>query len=298
LGDRYITIAMRKQFPRAKDTTKRLWKQGVLIFLYTAIMSLLLKNTQFIFDHSWHGGHLTHPGFVKSFVACLFATVPISAIYEAGFYIHNWKKSVAEAERLAHITTSSQLEALRNQVSPHFLFNSLNTLASIIPDQPEDAVRFTLKLSQVYRSILDLKDKQIMTLNEELNFLENYIFLCQTRFGASISFEIKINDALRHHYLVPLTMQMLLENAIKHNIVSQRRPLLIEVYTEGNKWVCMRNNLQEKLTEVEGTGTGLKNIRERYLLTFGLPVHIEQDGQYFIAKLPVIPIHDYSHIAH
>ena len=223
--------------------------------------------------------------------------MPISAIYEAGFYIHNWKKSVAEAERLAHITTSSQLEALRNQVSPHFLFNSLNTLASIIPDQPEDAVRFTLKLSQVYRSILDLKDKQILTLNEELNFLENYIFLCQTRFGASISFEIKINDALRHHYLVPLTMQMLLENAIKHNIVSQRRPLLIEVYTEGNNWVCMRNNLQEKLTEVEGTGTGLKNIRERYLLTFGLPVHIEQDGQYFIAKLPVIPIHDYSHIA-
>jgi two-component system, LytTR family, sensor kinase len=298
IGDRFITIQMRRRFPLAKQTSKRLWTQGALIVMYTALMSLLLKGADPLFDHGYHGGELTHPSFIKSFVACLFATVPISAIYEAGYFIHNWKKSIAETERLAHTTTKSQLEALRNQVNPHFLFNSLNTLVSIIPDQPDDAIQFTLKLSQVYRSILDLKDKQVVTLREELAFLDNYIYLCKTRFGPSISFEIRIDDHLKEHFLVPLTLQMLLENAIKHNIVSQRRPLHIELFNEGTNWICMRNNAQEKSSEVEGTGTGLKNIRERYQLTFGLPIIIENRDTIFTAKLPVIPIYDHPRTNH
>jgi two-component system, LytTR family, sensor kinase len=298
LGDRWITIRMRRRFPLASQTSKRLWTQGLIIVLYTAAMAIVLKSSEGAFDHRFHSADLPHPGFIKSFVACLFATIPITAIYEAAYFIHNWKKSVAETERLAHTTTRSQLEALRNQVNPHFLFNSLNTLASIIPDQPDDAVQFTLKLSQVYRSILDLKDKQVVTLQEELTFLENYIFLCKTRFGQSISFDIRIDEHIKNHFLVPLTLQMLLENAIKHNVVSQRRPLHIEVYNEGADLVCMRNNVQEKSSEVEGTGTGLKNIRERYQLTFGMPVVVIHTEQTFVAKLPILSIHDHTRTPH
>jgi hypothetical protein len=294
LGDRWITIRMRKLFPLPQQTKKRLWIQGTIIVIYTAIMAYILKSQKQMFDHSFLATPLAHPGYLKSFVACMFATVPISAIYEAGFFIHNWKKSVAETERLAHTTTRSQLEALRNQVNPHFLFNSLNTLASIIPDQPENAVQFTLKLSQVYRSILDLKDKQAVTVQEELAFIENYIYLCKTRFDKGISFQIAISDEARKQFLVPLTLQMLLENAIKHNIVSQRKPLHIEIYNEDSAFICMRNNVQEKSSEVEGTGTGIRNIRERYQLTFGLPVIIEHGAESFVAKLPIIPIHDYT----
>lgn len=192
------------------------------------------------------------------------------------------------------IQRQNEYKALRNQVNPHFLFNSLNTLASIIPDQPDNAVQFTLKLSQVYRSILDLIDKQAVTVQEELAFLENYIYLCKTRFDKGISFDIAISDEARKQFLVPLTLQMLLENAIKHNIVSQRKPLHIEIYNEGDEFICMRNNVQEKSSEVEGTGTGIRNIRERYQLTFGLPVIIEHGAESFVAKLPIIPIHDYT----
>jgi two-component system, LytTR family, sensor kinase len=298
IGDRWITIRMRKIFPFAHQTMKRLWIQGTLIVIYTAIMAYFLQHNKDLFDHSHLGIPLQHPSYMKSFVACMFATVPISAIYEAGYYIHHWKKSIAETERLAHTSTRSQLEALRNQVNPHFLFNSLNTLASIIPDQPENAVQFTLKLSHVYRSILDIRDKQAVTVEEELAFLENYIYLCKTRFDKSITFEISISDEARKQFLVPLTLQMLLENAIKHNIVSQRKPLHVQVYNEGNNFICMRNNVQEKSTEVEGTGTGIRNIRERYMLTFGLPVVIEHSAEAFIAKLPIISIHDYSSTHH
>jgi two-component system, LytTR family, sensor kinase len=298
LGDRWITIQLRKRYYKPQDTARRLWLQSIFIILYTAVMSLLLKSSDHLFDHSFHGGPATHPGYLKSFVACLFATIPISAIYEAAYFIHHWKRSAAEAERLAHTTTRSQLEALRNQVNPHFLFNSLNTLASIIPDQPENAVEFTLKLSQVYRSILALKDKQVITLQEELNFLENYIYLCKTRFGSSISFDIDINAQVKNYFLVPLTLQMLLENAIKHNIVSQKKPLHIRIYSEDQGYICMRNNVQEKFTEVEGTGTGLKNIRERYQLTFGLPIIVHHTSSDFIAKLPIRSIHDYTHLDH
>ncbi len=298
LGDRWITIRMRKLYPLASQTKKRLWLQGAIIVGYTAIMAFVLKSQEGMFDHSFHEGTLEHPGYLKSFIACMFATVPITAIYEAGFFIHNWKKSVAETERLAHTTTRSQLEALRNQVNPHFLFNSLNTLASIIPDQPDNAVQFTLKLSQVYRSILDLKDKQVVTVQEELALLENYIYLCKTRFDKSITFDIAISDEVKNHFLVPMTLQMLLENAIKHNIVSQRKPLHIQVYNEGHQFVCMKNNVQEKSTEVEGTGTGIRNIRERYMLTFGLPVIITHSADAFTAKLPIIPIHEYTSTHH
>ncbi len=297
MGDRYITIQFRKKFPAIHDIKKRLFYQSLVIFAYTALMAIPLKSTSGLFQHTFAGSDI-HPGYFKSFVACLFATIPITAIYEAGFFINRWKMSIAETEKLKQQNTQSQLEALRNQINPHFLFNSLNTLASLIPEDPKSAIDFVHKLSNVYRSILDLKEKTIVTLDEELEYLDNYIYLLKTRFGENIRFEIEIHDVCKTCYLVPLSVQMLLENAIKHNVVSQRKPLTVTIRNEGTNVLIVRNNLQLKDQHNESTGTGLLNIENRYQLTFGVPITVSQTATEFIVKLPLIAIEDYESTRH
>ncbi len=297
MGDRYITIQFRKRFPAFYDVKKRLFYQSMTILAYTALMAIPLKSTGGLFHHTFSGSGV-HPGYFKSFVACMFATIPITAIYEAGFFINRWKMSIAETEKLKQQNTQSQLEALRNQINPHFLFNSLNTLASLIPEDPKSAIDFVHKLSNVYRSILDLKEKTIVTLDEELQYLDNYIYLLKTRFGENIHFEIDIHDACKTCYLVPLSVQMLLENAIKHNIVSQKKPLTVTIRNEGANMLVVRNNLQLKDQHNESTGTGLVNIENRYQLTFGVPIIVSQTATEFIVKLPLIAIEDYESTRH
>lgn len=295
IGDRYITIAFRKLFPAFQQTRRRLLYQSLAILAYTAGIALPLKLSEPFFDHSFVQ-NVEHPGYIKSFVACLFATIPISAIYEAGFFINRWKLSIAEAERLKQQNTQSQLEALRNQINPHFLFNSLNTLASLIPEDSATSVQFVQKLSKVYRIILDLGDKQVVTLQEELEFLNDYNYLMKTRFGDNIHFEVVCEDGCKSCYLVPLSLQILIENAIRHNIVSSKKPLHIRI--EANqRFVRVSNNLQPRTQPNTGTGTGLKNIRERYQLTFGLPIEIDQTADAFIVQLPLVNIqaHEHSH---
>jgi two-component system, LytTR family, sensor kinase len=297
LGDRYITIQFRKKFPSFHEVKKRILYQSLTILLYTAIMALPLKSTEGLFEHTFSDNPI-HPGYLKSFVACLFATIPITAIYEAGFFINRWKMSIAEAEKLKQQNTQSQLEALRNQINPHFLFNSLNTLASLIPEDPKVAVEFVQKLSNVYRSILDLKDKTVVTLEEELEYLDNYMYLLKSRFGDNIQFKMNIHDACMTCYVVPLSVQMLLENAIKHNIVSQKKPLIIHISNQGEHEIVISNNLQRKDQQNDSTGTGLLNIENRYLLTFGRRITVSETDTEFTVKLPLIPISNYESTSH
>jgi two-component system, LytTR family, sensor kinase len=293
LGDRYITIFFRKKFPAIKENRKRILLQSAAILIYTAIMAMPLKMSESLFDHQYTLG-IAHPGYWKSMLACLFATVPISAIYEAGYFIHKWKLSIAESEKLKQQNTQSQLEALRNQINPHFLFNSLNTLVTIIPEDHKRAVDFVHKLSNVYRSLLDLKEKTIVTLEEELEYLDNYIYLLNTRFEENIIFDIELENACKTCYMVPLSLQMLVENAIKHNIISQKKPLHIKISNENDYTLVISNNLQLKTQKSEGTGTGLSNIENRYQLTFGLPIEVKSSDDSFVVKLPLIPINDYE----
>jgi two-component system LytT family sensor kinase len=297
LGDRYIILYFRKKFPAFHDVKKRLFYQSVVVLTYTAVMAVPLKRTDGFFTPSF-SDVIVHPSYLKSFVACMFATVAITAIYEAAYFIHRWKLSIADTEKLKQQNTQSQLEALRNQINPHFLFNSLNTLASLIPEDPKNAIEFVHKLSHVYRSVLDLKEKTIVTLEEELAYLDNYIYLLKTRFGENIQFDIDIHHACRTCYLVPLSLQMLLENAIKHNIVSQKRPLIVSIRNEGEQMLIIRNNLQLKEQETESTGTGLMNIENRYQLTFGVPIEVTQTDSEFIVKLPLIAIAQYENTHH
>jgi hypothetical protein len=200
---------------------------------------------------------------------------------------NNWIKSIEKNEELKRENLLAKYEALKNQVNPHFLFNSLNTLSGVVEQKPELATGFIKKLSDIYRYVLDQNDKELVFLHDEMKFVEDYIFLSKMRFGKGLIFNSYIKDNL-HLQVVPLGIQMLVENAIKYNIISDELSLKIEMKIE-NDFVIVTNNLQKKKTIQSGKEPlGLENLKKRYAYLSGTPMEvIESDGK-FIVKLPII----------
>jgi LytS/YehU family sensor histidine kinase len=226
---------------------------------------------------------------ISGFSAALFNSLLVISVYEAIYFMKRYMHSVAETEQLKREMVQSQLETLKNQVNPHFLFNSLNTLVSIIPDDRDVAVEFVRKLSKVYRYILEIKDRELILLSEELEFLNAYIFLQKIRFGDNLVIKLEVPPHLMEHQVVPLSLQMLLENALKHNVVSTEKPLHIEIYIgKDDQTLVVRNNLQLKQQVIDSTGTGLKNIRNRYHFASGREVETIVTTSAFIVALPLI----------
>ena len=176
---------------------------------------------------------------------CIFCTLTVVAIYESIYFMNELRKSVEEKEMLKRESLKAQLNALKTQVNPHFLFNNLNTLSSVIPENPKLAVDFVQQLSKVYRHILEVKDEQSILLKEELDVMKAYAFLLQTRFGDNLDVIINVPEEKLKKRIVPLSLQILMENAIKHNIVSSDKPLRIDVFAENGRLV-VSNNLQKK----------------------------------------------------
>ncbi|ARS35770.1 sensor histidine kinase [Pontibacter actiniarum] len=193
------------------------------------------------------------------------------------------------AEQLQKETYRAQLEALKNQVNPHFLFNSLNVLNSLIYVDQDRAAAFLSQLSEVYRSLLDSSGKQLVPLKKELELVQAYIHLLKTRFGANVQFLVEVPDAYRQLELPPTAVQMLLENAIKHNGYTSQKPLQISIFVADGKLV-VKNNLQPRLDEVKSTRIGLKNIGTRYSYLTGQEVEVTQTEQDFIVRLPLLKV--------
>lgn len=182
----------------------------------------------------------------------------------------------------------SQFEVLKQQVNPHFLFNSLNVLTSLIKLEPDLAERFSEQLSKVYRYVLENKDNELVDLNTELNFLEAYIFLLNIRFVDKLRVNINIPEAKRSCQIIPLAMQLLIENAIKHNIMSKNEPLNIDVFIDSKNFLNIINNLQARSSQLVSTGVGLKNIQNRYMLLNNTEPIFEKTNTHFIAKVPLV----------
>ncbi|GAB4427898.1 MAG: hypothetical protein OHK0039_46350 [Bacteroidia bacterium] len=193
-----------------------------------------------------------------------------------------------EAE-LAREKIRFQFETLRNQVNPHFLFNSFNTLASLIDEDQTQAINYVNRLAELFRNILLYRDKAVITLREELHLLQPYLYLQQQRYGAKLHFDFDVAPGLLEHYLPPLTLQMLIENAIKHNVVSQARPLHIALRSDlAGQYLVVENPVQEKRSPAPSTGLGLANIRERYRLLSAQPVLIDQSEARFRVQVPLL----------
>lgn len=224
---------------------------------------------------------------VNSNAAALVCTLTVVAIYESIYFMNELRKSVEEKEMLKRESLKAQLNALKTQVNPHFLFNNLNTLSSIIPDNPRQAVDFVQQLSKVYRHILEVKDEQSILLKDELDVVRAYAFLLQTRFGDNLGITINVPDDKLEKKIVPLSLQILMENAIKHNIVSSDKPLQIDVFAQNGRLV-VSNTLQKKNQINESTGIGLDNIRNRYKLLGEKQVEVTENGSNFTVSIPLI----------
>lgn len=286
-GNRFIMIYSRKKYPLFKDVRKRLYFQSAFMLIFTVASNILLGKA---FEGVYH--HDTGPvtfaeEMIRSNSAAIFCTVMIISIYESIYFMRQLRYSVEEAETLKRENLSAQLNALRTQVNPHFLFNNLNTLSSLIPECPEHAVDFVQQLSKVYRHILEVKDEKSIPLKEELELLEAYTFLLKTRFGNNLDVRIDIPAEKLDKRIVPLSLQLLMENAIKHNIVSSGRPLRINILTSNGNLV-VDNNLQIKNQISESTGIGLDNIRNRYKLLGDRTINVTETATNFTVSIPLI----------
>lgn len=285
LGNRQITIFFRRMFPSHADLTKRLLKQLFVTLIFTFSLSFIIGALE-SYAGAFTENEVKNKGLLQTFLISFSATIFVVTIYEAAYFFTRWKESIAETEKLKKERMSSQLEALKNQVNPHFLFNSLNTLASIIPEDQKKAVEFVQRMSTVYRNILDLNQRQVVTLREELESLKDYVFLVQTRFPENLKVIYEIRDEDLEKFLVPMSLQILVENAIKHNVISMKKPLAILIKS-GDTEVLVENEFQPKPQEQNGTKTGLKNIDNRNKLIFDRNIIVNVTEQTFGVKIPL-----------
>lgn len=205
-----------------------------------------------------------------------------------GYYFYrNWVKSLTVSDRLKKENIHSQLLALQNQANPHFLFNSLNTLTSLIEDDKDTAIEFVEQLSSFYRYLLQRQENHLSSLSDEMNFINAYIFLQSKRFGKNLTVDIQLDESIQNKFIPTFILQILLENAIKHNIVSKENPLHIRLYSSGNDKLIVENNIQPKLTKVESSGMGLQNIKNRYGILSGENIEIFNNGKIFKVIVPL-----------
>jgi len=191
------------------------------------------------------------------------------------------------SEKLEMENVQSQYETLKSQISPHFLFNNLNTLANLIEEEPKLAVEYVQRTADYYRNILGLKDRDVIPLEEELKLIEDYYFLQRKRFGTNLNLHIDVPSHSMQTVVAPLTIQMLFENAIKHNIISKDKPLNISIRVN-DEHIVVENNLQPRENEEYSSRIGLQNISNRYRFLSGKDVIISQNGATFTVKIPVL----------
>jgi Histidine kinase/2TM domain len=219
-------------------------------------------------------------------VAIVITFIVTLALHAFHFYKAYQENRLKEQKIIAG-TASAKFESLKNQIDPHFLFNSLNVLSSLIEENPDNAQRFTTSLSKIYRYVLEQKDKDLVTVQEELAFAKTYMNLLKMRFENSISFELPENFENSDAKVVPLSLQLLLENTIKHNVVSEQKPLHIKIFIKDN-YLIVQNDLQKKEVLQDRRGVGLQNIISRYGILTNRKVLIDSNESIFAVHLPIL----------
>jgi hypothetical protein len=224
---------------------------------------------------------------LANYYVAIIITIVLTAAAHAFYFYKRYQENRVKEQKIIAGTASAQFESLKNQIDPHFLFNSLNVLSSLIEENPENAQRFTTSLSKVYRYVLEQKDKELVSVHEELSFAKTYMNLLKMRFENSLFYELPKTQHDDEAKVVPLSLQLLLENTIKHNVVSPQRPLHIRIFEE-NGCLVVENDLQKKEVLQDRRGVGLQNIVSRYAILTSRKVAVEQTEKYFRVKLPIL----------
>ncbi|MGS2726905.1 histidine kinase [Psychroserpens sp. BH13MA-6] len=283
----YFFDIMEKRRWKKGDTIKRilLGALGALVitlidlFILRMIVEVLIYGMPFdtfIANETWN-----------NYSFGLWVTFPIVSVFHIIFFYNRYQKNKLKEQKVIAGAASAKFDALKNQLDPHFLFNSLNVLTSLIEENPKNAQQFTTSLSKVYRYVLEQKSKELITVDEELDFARTYMSLLKMRFEDSIIFEIPEKASNPESKVVPLSLQLLLENAVKHNMVTSNKPLHIKIYESGDSLV-VENNLQPKQIVKKSSGVGLENIKQRYRLLTKKTVQINQQANSFAVAIPML----------
>jgi sensor histidine kinase YesM len=283
----YFFRALIKKYKTTIFTVKNLAKAiagGVIVTITTLVLIRLV--TEIIIEGRVFTDFIKEER-IESYYASFVISIVVTAIFFAVFYYRHRQEKKVKDQKIIAGAASAQFDALKNQLDPHFLFNSLNVLTSLIEENPEAATRFTTALSKVYRYVLEQKNKELVTVEEELKFAKLYMSLINMRFEESIVFTVPEHISNPEAKVVPLSLQLVLENAVKHNQLTPSRKLHITIFEKDGDLI-IRNNVQPKNVVRKGTGVGLQNIRKRYYLLTDRAVTIQQNEKEFSVSIPLL----------
>jgi two-component system, LytTR family, sensor kinase len=268
----------------SKDVAKGISMKRLIknLAMGISVMFLLACLQQYLLSHLNFGAVMLMVE-VRGILISLTFYMFIQLLYQS---YHNQQVSI-ELERTKMDNLGAQYELLKQQVNPHFLFNSLNTLKYMVESSDEHTVEFVLKLSDFYRFTLESRKLNLINVAEELKIIASYVFLLKARFEEGIDLTVAIDPPIQQTYIPPFTLQLLVENCIKHNIVSLEHPLRIKIYSE-NDFIVVQNQVQLKRTPEASMGMGLENINQRYMHLLDKKIEIQPDDRFFTIKLPVI----------
>ncbi|RRB07925.1 hypothetical protein EHT25_04460 [Larkinella rosea] len=279
-------VYLRKRFPQVRQT----WTRMVLALSIHILMSSTVIAFLFYF-YKW----INFPHYIfdtnRLIWAISFGTIGnliANIVHESVYTFEKWSQTISETEKLKKANLQSQLDSLKQQVNPHFLFNSLNTLSSLIDEDTDKAELFIEELSSVYRYLLQTNENALTSLRDELTFIESYFHLLKTRYGSGINLDVRIADGFQDAQLPPLTLQMLVENAVKHNIILADQPLQIRIETIDGGRLTVSNNVQLKNLRVASNGVGLANIATKYQLLGHGGLEILNTDTQFCVTLPLM----------
>lgn len=284
----YFSNALESKFDWKENPKKRLiigasgsvllTMVGLAVLRFVTLVIILGKPIE---------SFLNDPNAKSYYTFGLVITLIISLVFHAIFFYKALTEKKVNEQQIVAKTETAKYESLKSQIDPHFLFNSLNVLTSLIGENPKSAEKFTTKLSKVYRYVLEQKNKDLIELDEELHFAKTYMELLKMRFENGVTFEILEKSSDPEYKILPLSLQLLLENTIKHNVVSEENPLKVTI-TEENGYLVVSNNFSPKTIMENGTKVGLRNIIDRYHLITLKKVLIEKTAENFIVKLPLL----------
>lgn len=286
-GNEYITRRTGRKWRWEVNPGKTMRIALTLCIAYT-LVSISLFN--FLFYFPWGADGVNWPRlwevvFTNSLVAVIITVIILLVVF-INVFMRYWREGLQREEQFKRDLITAQYESLRSQVNPHFLFNSLSVLTSLVETEPQAAVKFIRKLSEVYRYVLDMRNRELVMLSEELSLVHAFLFMQQYRFGDHLRVTIApLNPAAR---VVPMSVQMLIENALKHNVVSNEQPLEITITGE-NGWLVCANNYQPRELIEPSAGSGLQNIAGRFAPYSPLKVTWGVESNRFVVRIPLIP---------
>ena len=288
-GNRGITWFLNKELPWSEYLTTRFFVQLLASLIYALIC---FNGSYFIFKLLFTKDP---PSPSQIFAVNLYSVLiilPIFSIYYVMHFMKEWKKSKIESEALQKESVKSQLLNLKNHLDPHFLFNNLNILSTLIEKGEKDSTEYLNKFAEVYRYMLQNNTKELILLSDELEFIQSYLQLIKMRFRDALRFDVDIPCDKLDLTIPPLTIQMLIENCVKHNSLNESNPLHIEIQYLQDDYLLVQNNLTARKVRFQSNGSGLENIKNRYSFFTDKQVSIENNGAYFKVQVPLIELEE------